>query len=324
MLHNYDIFEDVENNVYQVRTKGDVFLVRFDSDQKKNIFFEIVTLCKNKEIPYLDLMKKLKKKFDEPIVLGVVQELKECGIFNEYYVNPIEKKNGISLNLQGGQTNFSRIQTTKRLEILGSGELFDTFKTLTNNKDYGEVYFSTLNGKNDFKIIDTALKRADLIILENNRWNPALLEYINGEALQMNKAWMLVRGMWSGKGSIGPLFFGKETGCYECLSARIKSNIEHLSHFMAYESHLLTNAKSAKPDWIPTGFQDIIATMALYDSLKFLSEWDVPETYGNIVNISPALTIEKHKLLKNPLCKTCKPQLEYNLSPWVDYISLNQ
>ncbi|WP_424001495.1 TOMM precursor leader peptide-binding protein [Maribacter sp. IgM3_T14_3] len=326
MIHKYDVFEDVENNVYQIRTKGDVFLVRFEGDDKKEIFLKLISLFESKKISFKDLVKKLKQSFDESKVLSVVQELKDSGLFTENYVNnPVENSKGLSFQLRSGQEDFSRITTTKNIEIVGKGEIFETFKKQIYKKDFGEVYFSEINDKNPKKIIDSALQRSDLLIVESNEWNPELLEFINIKALEADKAWMLVRGMWLGKGSIGPLFYGRETGCYSCLSARVKSNIEHLSYFLAYENYLMKEGKSSKPDWIPTGLQDIIVTMALYDALKFLSEWDVPETYGHLINIFPSLSIEKHKLLKNPLCTVCKPELEYNISPWVENIvSLNE
>ncbi|MEM1337889.1 MAG: TOMM precursor leader peptide-binding protein [Bacteroidota bacterium] len=323
MLHKYNVFEDVENNVYQIRTKGDVFLVRFDAAEKKDIFLEMIKIFDEKETPFKVLMKKLKRKFEESKVLSVVRELKDCGLFDETYINAVQNSKGISFQLTNGQQNFSRIKTDKKVEIVGSGELFETFKNHSNKNDFGEMYFSRLDGKNFSKTIDSALNRSDLLIVESNEWSPNILEDVNRKALESNKAWMLVRGMWQGKGSIGPLFYGRETGCYSCLSARVKSNIEHLSYFLAYENHLINEKKTAKPDWIPTGMQEIIVSLALYDALKFLSEWDVPETYGHLINITPSFSIEKHRLLKNPLCKVCKPELEYNISPWVDYISLN-
>jgi bacteriocin biosynthesis cyclodehydratase domain-containing protein len=321
MLSNYDIFEDKENNVYQIRTKGDVFLVRFEGDEKKEIFLHIIKITREKNHSFKDLMKALKNKFEESKVMPVINELKESGIFNEYYTNPKKDVKGLALGLLGKQ-DFSRLKTEKTLEVIGSGELFDAFKKITNKGDFGSLNFTKIGNKNNEALIEKAFKRSDLVIVESNRWNPNFLEKVNQIALIQNKPWMLVRGMWRGYGSIGPLFYGKETGCYECLSARVKSNIEHLQYFLAYERHLKEEDKSAQPDWAPTGFHEIIASSAIFDGLKFLTEWDVPETYNNIVNFLPSLTTEKHKLLKNPLCGTCKPELEYNLSPWIANIAL--
>ncbi len=322
MLNNYDIFEDKENNVYQIRTKGDVFLVRFEGEDSKAIFLHIVKTTREKELSFIDLMKNLKKKYEEEKVISVVNELKESGIFNEYYTNPKKDLNGLALGILGRQNDFSRMKAGKSLEIIGKGNLFDSFKKIADKGDFSSLYFTKLASKNNDSLIEKAFKRADFVIVENNEWNPNFLEKINHIALIQNKPWMLVRGMWRGYGSIGPLFYGKETGCYECLSARVKSNIEHLKYFLAYEAYLKEENISSRPDWTPTGFHEIIASTAIFDTLKFLTEWDIPETYGNIINILPSLSTEKHKLLKNPLCNTCKPELEYNLSPWIANIAL--
>jgi bacteriocin biosynthesis cyclodehydratase domain-containing protein len=121
------------------------------------------------------------------------------------------------------------------------------------------------------------------------------------------------------------LFYGKETGCYNCLISRIKSNHAHPTFLNSYEDYLRSNRKSSKPDITPnsTIIYNIIANLTLLEVMKFIELWSLPVTWRSVININITnLNSTKHNLLKKPFCEVCKPELLYNPSPWLEAITL--
>lgn len=164
-----------------------------------------------------------------------------------------------------------------------------------------------------------------MIILDATHWSPSDVEEINILALKHKKPWLYVGGIEEMSLKIGPLFYGDNTGCYNCLISRILSNHEYPEFLISYQNYLKKNNKSSKKDIIPEEelHLNILSNYALLEIKKFFLEWVLPTTWRTVVKIEIGnFNVSKHKLLKKPFCEVCNPQLEYNPSPWLEAITL--
>jgi bacteriocin biosynthesis cyclodehydratase domain-containing protein len=158
-----------------------------------------------------------------------------------------------------------------------------------------------------------------------NDWAPYYIEKINLYALKYNKPWLYIGGIEEISIKIGPLFYGKETGCYNCLISRIKSNHEYPEHLQSYETFLRENKIASKPDIVPNVniIYSIIASLTMLEVMRFIEEWSLPVTWRTLIVLNIFdYDLSKHTLLKMPFCEACKPKLEYNPAPWLEEITL--
>lgn len=328
MLQDYDFFYDEQNNVHQLRTRGVAFAIRFDDEEKKQILEKVIELSKKKKGFSLKQIKKSLTNFPSEKVDSVLHDLKEGGIVYEYETEGPEKKKslsaGINMLLNGGKPKET-LSTDKKVSVFGHGRLLDALKNNLSKDLFKQIKF-TDHAKvklTNSRALEAEIKANDFFIIESDSWNPSFLKKFNKLALKHNKPWLLVFGAFEGQALVGPLFHGKETGCYNCMLSRFKSNIQSFSHFESYESYLEAQNKTSRSDWSPPGFHALVASLVSFEVLKYLTDWDTTEVYGNVVSVNFQLDVTKHKLLKNPLCKVCKPELEYNISPWLDKVTLS-
>ena len=165
---------------------------------------------------------------------------------------------------------------------------------------------------------------SDFLIIDLSRWSPYHIDLINRMALELNKPWLLIEGMIDETNfSIGPIFHGKETGCYDCYKSRLRANDEFSSYTKAYEDHLRNKKKFAKSAEVPTLIKLYIASIVILDISKYIGEWFIPETWRSILVFNTvSYALNKSAFLKAPLCYTCKPELDYSPSPWFESITL--
>jgi bacteriocin biosynthesis cyclodehydratase domain-containing protein len=331
MLHQYDVFEDKRHGCFQLRNKSEVLKVEFEDQEKRDIFLRIAANFQQEQIEeYQRLTKRLKKDFSADKVLSVFNELKQNDLLPADYTGATG--NSQSDNGQGANQSFSFFQAPTagdsipveaKVGLVGEGDILNLLQQKAKNSDFQNVDTLVLNDKlKDQQLIDYVTEQ-DFLIVDADLWNPYYLNLINETALEQNKPWMLIRGVEGGHGYVGPLFWGKETGCYHCLISRIKSNMEFRSYFEEYERYLTKHRKHARKEWAPPFFQEVLTSLALYEAHKFLSEWAVPEIYGAQLSLSFTLDLNRHTLLKSPLCEVCKPTLDYNLAPWLEAVTLS-
>lgn len=313
-LSTCDIFKDNDNLCYQVRTKTASFAIGFDNENKEAIFLKIVKEIQRK--PKITL-KELKKKIvnnDEDTVIEVLTNLEENQLLPSHIRVSHEKEdNFISSN--------NTLKKAK-LTIIGEGKLAIKLYNLARKSQLKEV--DLLNSNNELKL-ELTIKQSDFIIVDANNWTPYQIELINKIALKYNKPWLHVGGIEGDSLKIGPLFYGQSTGCYNCLISRIKSNNEHPTFLHSYENYLRENKISSQEDIIPNAelFMNIIANIALVETMKFIIEWSLPTSWRTVLNINIFnMSFAKHRLLKKPYCEICNPKLEYNTSPWLETITL--
>ncbi|RCW21181.1 TOMM precursor leader peptide-binding protein [Marinilabilia salmonicolor] len=326
LLNKYDLFFDKENNVYQIRTKSDAITIEFTDQEKESIFNSIVKLYERKEfLTFQQLQEKLITNFQKDKIIDVIQELRECSILTEenFEEAPEAKKTDspFSLYLPLGEN-----KSLFDIKIGFFGEPILGKKINEKATDYGYHEFNILDihKKATEKEVYSLFQLNDFIIVDSSSWNPHMMEFINEIALEENKPWILYDGKIDlANISIGPIFHGRETGCYDCYRSRIRSNDEFSSYTDAYENYLKDRKANSKIEAIPNVIKDIIASIIIMDVSKYLGGWYPPETWRSclIFNIHN-YQISKHHFLKAPICNKCKPSLDYNPSPWLESLTL--
>lgn len=331
MLHQYDVFEDQRHGCFQLRNKSEVMKVEFEDQEKRDIFLGIARNFEAEPFKdYQKLTKELKREFSADKVLSVFSELKENDLLPADYIG--EQANNQSDNGNASKQAYAYYQPAPsgesipvdaKVGLIGAGNILNLLQQKAKGSDLQQVATLELTDKlKDQQLIDYVTEQ-DFLIVDADLWNPYYLNLINETALAQNKPWMIIRGVEGGHGYVGPLFWGKETGCYHCLISRVKSNMEFRSYFEEYERYLSKHRKSSRKEWAPPFFQELITSMALYEAHKFLSEWAVPEIYGAQLSLSFTLDLNRHTLLKAPLCPVCKPTVDYNLAPWLEAVTLS-
>lgn len=326
MRNSNDIFFDNENGVYQVRTKEEMVVIKFSDKEKEKIFNEIIDLYdKDNFYSYSEIISQLCENHNGDKIMDVVKELMECSLLNqenfgsEKFSTDAEFETSIF-----GNENYSTMEN-KSVGYIGEKEMGRKLEVVakTLNCPSFEILDAT-DGlkKNKIKQLITG---CDFFIANKSLWSPYHMDFINQAALEFNKPWLLIEGMLGGEGnfSIGPIFHGKETGCYDCYSSRIRSNDEFSSYTQSYEDYLRDNKKFSKPVKVPHLIKQYMAPIIILDISKYLAEWFVPETWRTVLFINTtSYDVTKHDFLKAPFCSTCKPDLDYNQSPWFESVTL--
>ena len=69
---------------------------------------------------------------------------------------------------------------------------------------------------------------------------------------------------------------------------------------------------------------NMLVNLVVSEVSKYFENWAIPETIGNFVSFNlVTYRTTHHKLLKIPYCESCRPKMEYNLSPWLEAVTLN-
>ena len=330
MLKDYDVFFDETNNCYQVRSKTNSFSLEFDEDEKIEVFKELVNINKENDSTLLNTYNQLiKKGYQKEDILEVLNGLNEYGIIPQYEVigSGLEFS---SNNLSASYTeNYQKAETSSIL-IIGESELSKALLKQFEVYNFKELEHKTYESflgiiKKDKNKFIEEINKYDFIIVDSNKWNPYFIDIFNEEMVKLNKPWLYIGGIEEASIKIGPIFFGKETGCYNCMLKRLKSNNEFATYLETYESYLKSKQMSSQSDKLPhlPVLYNLISNYALLETLKFLEGWAVPILWKGLltVNIFNYET-EKHTLLKVPYCEICKPSLKYNIAPWLESITL--
>jgi len=330
LFKHLDIFYDDINRCYQIRTKASSYIIEFDNDGKYEIFEHLIKLARKDDYTLQQIADKLKNQYNDAEVMDVLSNLNEFGLL------PIEETREM------GELNKKESSFTPKVGALESKSLKDLSVLILGDSQLSPLIEDTLNKQSFEKIVHRRFEDIpqangstmtnliapfDFIVLDAVEWNPYYTEELNKAAIEQEKPWMFVGGLEEYKLKIGPIFHGKETGCYNCLIKRMKSNQDHLTYFSAYEKNLREQKKSAKPDRFPylEAYYGFIANMVLLELTKFFEMWAVPTLWKKFLTIN-ALNYhtEEHHLLKVPFCEVCKPQLEYNPAPWLETITLQE
>lgn len=322
MLHLYDVFEDSKHNVFQIRNFNEVLTVEFSGDKERKIFLEILkeSNSQGENLKIENLISALNKKYDKSKVLTVINQLKEYELISEQDIKEQFEENII---LWGSSKRSNPKFENFKVGLLGSGQLLDFLEDKCEKSGYKQIQKQELKEGLTLTDFERIISDNDFIIYDSDKWNPRYLEQVNQLAFSLNKPWILIRGCSGTTGSIGPLFYGKETACYNCLMGRIKSNMEFLPYFEEYEKYLIKTKQSAKSEGGFTLLYEMLAATAVFEMTKFALDFAVPEIYGAYLTVDMfTYQFTKHTALKSPKCSVCKPSVDYDLAPWLEPILL--
>ena len=332
-MEHLDILNHGE--VTQVRTKNEIMLIEFDDEDKRQIFELIAKRYadNNNKIKLFNnkFLKSLEKKYSKEKVLTVLEELRDFNILPQPLYRYFESKN--TTIEENGQHNNSKPEeryalSNVNLLIIGSDFGIKLLKQKAQELSFKKVVSKSFVKWNK-QDVEKAINETDFMIVETSMWNPKYLNWINKVALSNNLPWLLVDSLNLSQIKVGPIFQGKETACYNCLTKRLQGNKaeELLEYDAKYEAYLSENNLLSKPDqslFNPSQLFDIAASMALIEVTKFFKYWSVPALWGHYISLDVhTFEMTRHKVLKVPTCQACKPQLEYNSSPWLESIALN-
>ncbi len=319
MFKEFDVFFDEVNQCYQIRTKANSFAIDFDDDSKKEVFERVLKLDSSSLAKSYQL---LIKEFDQSKVIDVFSTLKDNGLL------PLEELDSIPELQEKKTADFGAQQELTSLEdlsvlILSDGVIGERLKEVLKRNNVTKITHLSpeeFASKSEEKI-EQLVKGSSFSFFDATSWNPKGLELMNTKALEYKKTWLHIGGLEEYLFKIGPIFQGDETGCYDCLMKRMKSNYDHSDYLNEYEKYLKEMGKSAKPDKFIhlDSFYDILANMAFIELTKFIQFWAVPTTWKKVITIN-ALDFQttSHDLLKVPFCDTCGTHVDFNPAPWLE------
>lgn len=326
-----DIIPDENVNGYQVRNKETGMEISFEGETEREIFEEIINKFqqKNTSIEPEILIKKLSTQYPREKVVSIVRDLRDNGVLTDFVLRDLLKRQSAPQYMFWSRPEFAqsggnaaamqRKWTDTRLGILGDSHLVELIDQKARLSGLDRIEKLTRpKGALDDSLLEKLLEQ-DLLICAYDDWHPYQLDQINRRALATEKPWLLIRGMDGLSASVGPLFAGKTTGCYQCLSNRRKSHLEHVSQFERYEAYLTDRRSAAKGQGAPMPAYDVIASLAILELMKFRLDYAVPVTYGNMLTFDLYdMETTIHPFLKAPVCQVCKPELEHASAPWLE------
>ena len=338
MIKNtYDIFEDEKLGVFQIRSKGDVIIAEFNDEEEKNIFRDIIQYLQlTAETNLIDLYNLLlEREHDKDKVLYVFSELKEFNLINESVIKDtfdLKLKDQLKFLGNGpdeeGGSSASEVQLkiqNSKLVLFGNGILTEQLLDKAVKSGFEQAVSYSIETEQEESDLENKIVDSDLLIVDADQWNPFFIEELNRLALRHKKPWILIPGIDGIKASVGPLFIGKETGCYHCLSSRLKSNMEFLPYFEGYEKYLRDNKKTAKNSGGPIALYEMLASLCMLEVIKYVTGWAVPVIYKAFITINMYdYEFKVHSLLKSPGCPVCSPSVDFNIAPWLEPVTLHR
>lgn len=318
-MKNLDIFYDEQNNVYQVRTKNDTLIFEFVNKEEERIFLTIIKLYEQADTYSFDALRKELRQFEYEQVLDVVQELKMCGFLNAANFTETDAlESGASFSYSSW-AGITAMPSLCHLCFIGHSRLGKCFRSKALQFGYENLrIIETPTDKLTRAIIDSIACESDFVVMDAYYWNPRVLSEFNETMLLHKKPWLYVDGMIDDLNySIGPIFHGEETGCYECMQSRIAGNDVNNSYTQSYKKYLIREGAFSKNKECSLLIEDILASMILLDINKYIFGTGVPETWKNVLLFNTTdYSLSKQYFLKNPLCDTCNPKLPFAYSPW--------
>lgn len=326
-MNQFNIFFDSQNKVYQVRTKSDTLIFEFPDSEEEKIFSNILKLYEKYSVISFAIIKKELCHFCHSKVLDVVQELQKCELLNSGNYSDYEQEDTQAADSYNLWKGISVIPCKCKLCFIGHKQLGERLIEKAKFQGYQtvSVIYTPNSNLTEIKIEEIA-NTYDFVIMDATFWNPYLLSCFNSAMFDKNKPWLYIDGMIDNVNySVGPIFHGKETGCYECLTSRMASNDFNSSYTEAYRIYLTEKKTFSKNKISSLPIEDIIASIVILDINKYILGLGVPESWKNTLLLNTSnYSITKHYFLKNPLCEHCNPELSYSTSPWLERIILKE
>jgi thiazole/oxazole-forming peptide maturase SagC family component len=315
LLSDFDVIK-LPDGGYELISGHSIFKVGFN-DATEQAMFD--TLVEYRTKSNKDTVRRLLKLHSKESVLSFFSKLKAAGLV--LYDNDDDLKVGKTYERSVAQRHELENVAKKSIAIISTSNIsiilkqFDIFAN--------SVIFDAKKLINDSKLEDIIAK-SDFFVVDACSYNPLLVETINAFAIALNKPWLLIQAIYDRDGHIGPIFYGKDTGCYHCFRQRLRSNVNGLDSFDRYAQWLDDNNKFSQLALQPSNsFYTYIASIAAIEVEKFLVGREIPQSYGYLLSADPRnYNVEQHRLFKVPFCEVCNDNFEYRKAPWLDAITL--
>lgn len=305
-MKNFDFFKDTINNTFQIRINGDVYCVDNDDFEQGKILEEILNMLLHDEsIVYIK--EKLCEKFPTSKVASTINSLSEA-----------------IPSLMRTSSEPENAKDVQKVVIISNGYIGKQLKKSPQLKN-DEILLLDYSQINE-NVLDNIIPNMDFAFVDATSWAPYYIRLINQKALTWNKPWLLIGGQLSKNISIGPLFYGKETACFDCLIMRFKNNLDYSTLYSSYYNNLCSNHIVSSMQNISdedSTLMNLLVDFTLVEYANFISGWDVPQTFRTVIEFDKKdFSLKKHILLKVPYCNTCNPKIEYDVNPWLDEICI--
>jgi bacteriocin biosynthesis cyclodehydratase domain-containing protein len=315
VLKDFDVIALADGG-YELVSGRSVFRVGFDNVAEKSMFD---TLVEYRTKPPRDVFRRLIKRYERSAVFSFFDKLRLAGLV--FYDDEAalvagrayDKSTAMAYQMEAAAATPIAIVSGSPLgAILKSFEIFSNATLIDARK------------LNDPASLETALASVDFVVVDASSHNPEQLDLINRTMLQRCKPWLLLQGIYERHGHVGPMFFGRDTGCYHCFRERMRSNVSAVEAFDRYERWLVDGDRFSQESLHASeAFVRHIASIAAMETEKFIFNFEVPQTYGYLLSVDPrTYRIEPHRLYKLPFCETCNPNFEYRRAPWLDSVTL--
>ena len=317
MFEEFDVVQTPSGD-YELINGHSVINVEFNVEDEKLIFESLLTL---RDKSTKNIVKTLIKDYGKEKVYSFFLKFKTASIIffdsedalaegnifsakasNDFKVEEAAQKSIIIISA----SSFPNI--LRQFSIFKNAEVFDASKMLDSNE------------------LDAVFSQSEMVIVDAFSANPQLMEEINSVALANNKPWLLVQGVYEQAGHVGPLFYGNETGCYQCFRDRLRSNMQNLESYDRYENWLREGNQFSKSGlMLSDSFGFHIASIVASEIEKFFLEYDVPQSYGFLLEVNALnYNVNAHRLYKVPFCSSCNTDFEYRRAPWLDPVTLGE
>jgi len=294
---------------YQIRTKTAAILIEFSDTSKESIFKDILTICETNQIDSVSEIRESLTKSEKYNILDietVIDQLSQYELFDAILDNASTTKNSFELI------------ATKKIGVIGDSKLTDKLYNLLVNHAFTNIFQIKFE---EIIFNEKILNGFDFMLVDCSCFNPLALRIINKVSITNKSPWLYIGGFENEQIKLGPIFFGKESGCYECLEKRKLSNLENPKYDQEFIRYLIETKQSSYPDSIPLeDFQlNFLANWCVIEMLRFFEDKKLLPTWKGIISFNLyKYEIERSELLRNPFCTTCRPTHENTFSPWLD------
>lgn len=317
---SFDIVKNEDGSLF-LHSVGKMYQISFEDESQKIMFNELVS---DKYKSYKSLINYLLQSFDKEAVFNFFHDLKE------YKIIYFDTENDLLL---GNIYSISWEQKIKSLNGKNVGIVIpytnEYVSSILKNSELFHVkldYFLYNPKKISVSKIQQFIRKKDFIIIDSTSFNPLFLIEFNKCAFLNQTPWLLVSSFRAGKSCIGPLFYGKESGCYECYLKRFKSTFPFVKEYKVYENWLIKEQKNSNLNGLNISNYKLMWDYAVIETEKFLLNYSFPQTYKSVIEINLDEFINtKHRFYRVPFCKVCYSNEESKShAPWLDPITIEK
>lgn len=150
--------------------------------------------------------------------------------------------------------------------------------------------------------------------------DPALLRAVDRFSKLHGLPWMLIQAIDPHEGWVGPLFVPGDTACYRTLETRLIGNSTFATDLRAFHRHLSLEGRPAAPAGGLFPALEVLAGMAVSDSLRYLADLGPPFLAGRFLTVSYSRwEVEVHELLRLPRLGLEAPDAP-RIFPWLEAV----